>query len=267
MYKLRHLGWTITIATALGITLLTAQSALAGAAFRVLPLSMSFEPSGRGATRSFQVESTGDEPVALQVQMVKREMKLDGTENYPDADSDFLVYPPQILLKPGSQQTVRVTWLGNPEPEKELAYRVIVEQLPIKVPDPKKEEINQNQVRVNINTLLRYLGAIYIVPKSAAPQLVLDSAVHSKGKNGTDELVVTFNNQGSAHRLLKELKLNLTPTSNDGKIPIGSAVTLKPEQLKGVTGENILAGNKRQFVIPWPKELPVSPVTATFEIE
>jgi fimbrial chaperone protein len=68
-------------------------------------------------------------------------------------------------------------------------------------------------------------------------------------------------NQGTAHlKFFSNLKLSL-------KSAQGQTVTLTGEQqLQGVVGQNILAGNKRQFVLPWPKELPVGPVTATFEI-
>ncbi|MEH1804116.1 fimbrial biogenesis chaperone [Nostoc sp.] len=265
MQKLTRIG--LALLTGLGLNLLSIHPSLASANFKVLPLNMSFEPSGRGATRSFRVESIGDEPVAVQIQMVSRQMKLDGTEINLEADNDFLVYPPQILLKPGQQQTVRVTWLGNPNPTNELAYRVITEQLPINLPQDRKDDPNQRSVSLNIKTLLRYLGSVYIVPKGVASQIVLDSAVHRKGKSGADELAVTFENQGSAHGLLRNLNMTITSAGQNSKSPQGTIVQIKSDQLKEVSGQNILAGNKRQFVISWPAGLPVGPITATFDVD
>ena len=56
---------------------------------------------------------------------------LDGIETNQDANDDFIVYPPQLIVPPGTQQVIRVTWIGEPEPPIELAYRLIAEQLPI----------------------------------------------------------------------------------------------------------------------------------------
>jgi len=129
MQTVSRLGWVFFVY--LGLNLLGTQPSFAAATFRLLPMEMKLAPSGRGATQSFQVESTGDQPVAVQIHTAVRQVGLDGTETYPESEKDFLVYPPQILLKPGTQQTVRVTWLGESKPAKELAYRIIAEQLPL----------------------------------------------------------------------------------------------------------------------------------------
>jgi fimbrial chaperone protein len=224
-------------------------------AFKLLPISREFTPTGTGATQSYQVVNDSDERLAVEISMVKRQMDLAGKESYQEADDDFLVYPPQILLEPQKTQTVRVTWLGDPKPEKELAYRIVAEQLPIDLDKPKE---NQTKPIGQIKVLLRYLGSVYIEPANVKPDVVLEAAVPQKGTNAADQLAITLNNQGSARAILKSLKLSLTSAQ-------GTAVTLQPEQLKGMNNEVILAGNKRQFVIPWPTGLAVGPVTAKFE--
>jgi fimbrial chaperone protein len=223
-------------------------------AFKLLPISRTFAPAGSGATQSYQVVNDSDAPLAVQMSVVQRQMDLAGKESYQPADEDFLVYPPQILLQPQKTQTVRVTWLGDPQPAKELAYRIIAEQMPINLEKPKD---NQTQPVGQVKVLLRYLGSLYIRPTNVKPDLVLETAELQKGKNGTNELAINFYNRGTARAALKNLKLHL--------VGQGATVDLQPEQLKEINNAVILAGNKRRFVMPWPNNLPVGSVTATFE--
>jgi len=225
-------------------------------AFKLLPISRTFTPAGSGATQSYQVVNDSNERLAVQVSIVQRQMDLAGKENYQPADEDFLVYPPQILLEPQKTQTVRVTWLGNPQPTKELAYRIIAEQLPINLENP---QANQTKPVGAVKVLLRYLGSLYIRPANVQPDVVLEGAELQKGTNSANELAINFNNRGTARAVLKNLKLQL--------IGQGKTLDLQPEQLKEINNAVILAGNKRRFVMPWPNNLPVGAVTAKFEFD
>lgn len=249
--------WTLPLA--LGLSLLGTHSALAGAAFRLSPPRMVFTPGGSGTTQSFRIESTGDKPVAVEIKMTKRQVNLAGAETLPSAEEDFVVYPPQMLLKPGESQTVRVTWLGDPNPSTELAYRIIAEQLPINLPEVEQ---NQEGAIVKLKALYRYIGSVYITPKKVAPKVVLEQAACQPGQKNANQLILTFANQGTAHTYLSGLKLHLSSAGQKSKV-----VNLSPEQLKGVNGENLLAGSKRQFILACPTDFPIGPVSATFEFD
>ncbi len=186
--------------------------------------------------------------------MAERKISLEGQETTESADDDFLVYPSQIVLPPQGVQSVRVTWLGNPNPEKELAYRIIAEQLPINLNNP--EESQAETTSGGVKVMFRYMGSVYIRPKNAESKVVLNGITHEKGTDGNDRLVITFDNQGTRRAVLSELNLNLTSQ--------GSQLTLKPEQLEGVNNGVILAGNQRRFSMPWPQQLPIGEVTGTF---
>ncbi|CAD5971587.1 hypothetical protein [Planktothrix agardhii] len=116
-----------------------------------------------------------------------------------------------------------MTWLGNPNPEKELAYRIIAEQLPINLNNP--EESQAETTSGGVKVMFRYMGSVYIRPKNAESKVVLNGITHEKGTDGNDRLVITFDNQGTRRAVLSELNLNLTSQ--------GSQLTLKPEQLEG----------------------------------
>lgn len=223
-------------------------------AFRLEPISRVFEPAGAGATQSYEVINDSEEQIAVELSMAERKISLEGQETTESADDDFLVYPSQIVLPPQGVQSVRVTWLGNPNPEKELAYRMIAEQLPINLNNPEESQAETTSGAIKV--MFRYIGSVYIRPKNAESKVVLNGITHEKGTDGNDRLVITFENQGTRRAVLSELNLNLTSQ--------GSQLTLKPEQLEGVNNGVILAGNQRRFSMPWPQQLPIGEVTGTF---
>lgn len=223
-------------------------------AFKLEPISRVFEPAGAGATQSYQVINDSEEQIAVELSMAERKISLEGQETTESADDDFLVYPSQIIIPPQGVQTVRVTWLGDPNPAKELAYRIVAEQLPINLTKPEDAQAETTSGAVKV--MFRYMGSVYIRPKNARPQVVLNSITHQKDDQGNDLLAITFDNQGTRRAVLSELNLNLTSQ--------GTNVTLPPEQLAGMNNGVILAGNQRRFTIPWPSQLPIGEATGTF---
>ena len=222
----------------------------AAPAFTLVPIKMEFEPAGRGANQAFRLENDSSNTVPVQLSMLTRQMDLDGKETNAPAEEDFLVYPPQVLLKPNQVQTVRVKWLGTPKPETELAYRLLAEQLPVNL---EKEKPGESK----INVLVRYLGSVYIVPKGAKAYVALASAAPQTDAAGKRRIELIFHNRGTAHSILSDLRLKIQAG--------GKTVELGTEALKNVAGENILAGQKRRFLLPWPEGLPEGPLQVTFD--
>jgi len=222
----------------------------AALAFTLAPIRMEFEPAGRGANQVFHLENDSTNTVPVQLSMLTREANWDGKETNAPAEDDFLVYPPQVLLKPHQVQTVRVKWLGTPKPEKELAYRILAEQLPVSL---KKEKPGE----ARINVLVRYLGSVYVVPKGAKADVVLASAAPQTDAAGKRRMELILENRGTAHSILNDLRFKIQAG--------GKTVELGPEELKIVGGENILAGQKRRFLLPWPESLPDGPLQVTFD--
>lgn len=222
------------------------------AAFRLVPVVMDFEPSGRGATQSFGVINSTAEPVAVEVSMVRRDVDIDGKETYFPEEEDFVVFPPQMVVMPGKVQTVRVRWVGEPSPDTELNYRIIATQLPIEL-----NKVQQPGARIRL--LVRYEGSIYIVPKGAAADVTVDSVQSAMVDQGRRKLAVVLHNRGTAHGVLIEPKL--TVSTAGGK----SIELVDPEQLVGIANANILAGNKRRFLLPWPDGLSEGSLEARLE--
>jgi fimbrial chaperone protein len=217
-------------------------------ALRVVPIVLEFAPAGGGANQLVRVENETPEPIAVQIGMHKRLVDVDGKETLEDADDEFIVFPPQLVLLPNENRAIRVQWIGDPAPRSELAYRMVAEQLPV--------ELAQAPQGARVRIVMRYEGATYIVPPNAKAQIEVEK-VEPVSAGAGRSLAITVRNGGNKHALLNELKVTL----GSG----GRAVTLGPDKLQGMVGQNILAGKSRRFVLPWPAELPVGGVNATLE--
>lgn len=222
-------------------------------ALKVVPFVAEFTPSGPGADQSFRVENDTNQPAAVQLTMVHRDMNVEGQEKLTDAENDFTVFPPQMVLLPHEARAVRVQWLGDPHPKTELTYRLIVEQLPVELSQVPQRG---GQVRITV----RYETAIYVLPQGARGDLSVEKAEPSRGPNGANMLALTLQNKGNAHALVQDPILTLRAAG-------GSTVTLNTAaQLNGMINENVLAGHTRVFLLPWPSGLPVGPVEASLKI-
>lgn len=220
------------------ILILIAPTALS--AFSFEPISISLTPEGRGSTGSFLLKNEGDEPVALRISLFERTMDLDGGETRVPADHLFVIYPSRIVLRPRSVQTLRVKWNGGPGFDRERSFRILVEQLAV---DFGAEAPQSSGLQI----MFRYLGAIYITPPGAAPEVVAESV----SLNGEDRLDMILYNKGSAHFIVDDMDIRLTETV--GGQPV--SVLIPVAGLAGVEGENILAGSRRRFTVVLPQGL------------
>lgn len=211
-------------------------------ALRFSPFRVKFEPSGAGANQLFTVENNTSVPASVQIRIVTREVDVDGGEKNADAEKDFTIYPAQMVLKPHTTRSVRVQWLGDPKLKEEKAYRIIAEQLPVNL-DKQKPKTSA------VKFLVTYRGALFVTPPGLAHNVTLDFTGTTQDATGKKMLEIVLHNRGTQHALLRNLKLDI----KDDK---GNSVSLAGQsQLKGITGEGILAKHRRRFLIPRPTEL------------
>ena len=222
-------------------------------------MSVSFDPTGPGATRSFEVHNESlEESIAVEFSVTTREMDEVGKETQakpPGIEKWFLIYPPQLILKPKERRTIRVSWRGTGSKalvKQELAFRLIAEQLPVKT------ELKVTPKGANIRMLLKYVAAIYVSPEGAQPHLTLKDSEVLRG--ATPQLKLTFQNSGTAHQVLVGPSLKIATKQSHKNLELPSA------ELGTLAGQNILAGKTRSFTLPWPKALPVEPLEVDFEL-
>ena len=234
-------------AAALGVACLLASAA----AYEFTPIVSVFAPSGPGAVQTFTVRNTQPEMVALQITAVRRISAPDGSETHEAELDDFIITPPQLVVAPGASQTIRAQWIGNPAPERELNYRFIVTQVPIRY-----EREVRTDTSAHITLGYRYEAAVYVTPPGARPEARLVSADPVQGADGTVKLAVTIASEGRTRAILEDPVLRLTSGAR--------SVTMQGDLLRELQNRNILSGTTRTFLLDWPAGLPHGPVLAEF---
>ena len=223
-------------------------------ALRFSPFRVKFEPSGAESNQLFQVENNTAAPTAVQIRMADRQIDVDGGETMRDNEKDFAIYPAQMILPPQSTRSVRVQWIGDPNLKEERAYRIIAEQLPVAL---SKDKPKSSSVKV----LVSYHGALFVTPPGLSHNVTLDFFGVTQEPEQKRMLELVLHNRGTQHALLRDLKLSI-------KDDRGNVVALADETvLKGMTGESILAKQRRRFLLPWPRKLHGVPKQVEFTFD
>jgi fimbrial chaperone protein len=183
-------------------------------------------------TTLFYLENDSELPIAIQVSIATREMDSNGVEKNNIVKDDFNFYPAQIIIPPNEKRSVKVSYMGKDRPKKELSYRLIAEQLPIELEKSKK---NKKSIKV----LLRYVAALYVSDEAFNSEVGLKNLTADE-KN----ISLTLNNNGTKHQVLSDLSLKFIDEKSHNET-VFSAL-----ELKGVSGENILADSSRVFIFP-----------------
>jgi fimbrial chaperone protein len=178
-------------------------------------------------------------------------MDIDGNESNVENEDDFLIYPPQLILSPNSQKTVRISWIGEPDLKKEHAFRLVAEQLPVKL--ESEQEINDSDnPLLALKLLFRYEAAFYVTPPSAKPNVTIFNITEIV-EAGSRFAAITFANEGTKHRYLLDINLTIEALK-EGEVL--RSVTLTPDDIQKLGTWNILANSQRRYKIPLPKDFP-----------
>lgn len=222
-------------------------------AFKLVPMSVKMTPSGQGTTATFVIDNSGAEPIAVEMKLFIRNISEDGEDILIETEDDFILYPAQMIVMPGQSQSVRLQWIGQRQLDKELAYRLVAEQLPLDL----EEELTEGG---RINMMIRYVASVYIVPKRRVQaDIKITSAYVEEGNRDekNNNLIIIAHNKGSKHTVLRDPTLTLNTVTNK--------IILTAEQLPGMAGANMLVDHTRKFKLPRPSGLHTGPVEATLQ--
>ncbi len=205
------------------------------ASFSFSPIVKDFEPSGRRSIQTFRITNENEDPIAVQISMLTRDMSFSGEEINGDASELFTVYPHQLILQPNDSQSIRVQWKGGETITNEQSYRIVAEQLPINF---SSESSNEGQLKI----VYRYVGSVYIVPQSPFSKLEIDYVSVQE-----DSLTIRIRNEGNSHTILEDPILTLSDGVN--------TISRDYKDLQNISGENILSDSIRDFSIEKPSQL------------
>lgn len=179
----------------------------------------------------FQIQNTSNKPIPVVLKVLSRIQKSDGSEKLPQT-RDFQIIPPQVIVPPKDKRSIRLSYKGNKELDREASYRVVAEQVPLNVGEKKKS---------GIEMLLKYQAALYVAKDEF--QSKLDINKFEVGQ----KLKVYIKNSGRAHQYLRNVQIAFLKDENK--------ISVSKKDVESLEGQNILAGVERVFEFSVPKGL------------
>ncbi len=214
-------------------------------AFQLSPIVAELTPEGNGSRYSFTLENKTKDKVAAKAQVLLREYDSKGTE-IRTPTNDFLVYPAQLSLEAGEKRNIRITFLGDKHPPKELAYRLMVQQLPI---DFNKEKPPVKGGTVNI--FINFVASVFVRPPGAIAKARIDRIERLDERH----VNIYLKNYGTAHQALGEMKIDLflEDTQHNKKAP---RFRYDSKNVKDLEIGSLMPGQEKVIKLTLAKEVP-----------
>jgi len=190
--------------------------------FQVNPIRVDM---AKGATTAaITVRNDGDEPIVVQSSVVGWAQE-NGQEVYAPT-TEALVTPPLMTVPPGGEQIVRVGLRRAVDPQRELTYRLYLQE----VPPPPKPGFTGLQVALRVGL------PVFVAPVAPGIRRLEWSA--EIRPDGT--IVLAAQNTGNAHVQVTDFQLGLP----------GSAEPVAHESSLAY----VLAGQRRQWTLSAPAD-------------
>ena len=178
---------------------------------------------------SLSVRNGGTETITMQMEILSWSQR-EGKAVFA-ATRELLANPPIFTIPAGNSQLVRVGLRRAPDAQRELAYRVILQELP---PPPNPDAMGMFMT-------MRISLPVFVLPEiDTKPVLLWQAARTSQGA-----LKISLSNSGNAHIQIKNFKLSL----------LDSAQPWLTQQ----SSDYVLAGQSRDWIVPANPENPAPP--------
>ena len=168
---------------------LAAPLGCAAASFSVIPVRIYFAPRDRAV--AVTLTNAGDSPVALQAELYDWQQAADGSDKLIPTD-DLVLAPTVIRLAARSQQVVRLALLRAPDPQRQLAYRMIIREVP---------ELTPGSEGLAVPVALALSLPVFVTPSGARSQ------VECQPLREVQALQLQCANRGNAVALLRTARL------------------------------------------------------------
>ncbi|GAB3394951.1 fimbrial biogenesis chaperone [Azotobacter armeniacus] len=197
------------------------ESAFSGS-FSVSPIRVTLSTGQKIA--ALRVLNSGTTPMSIQLELLNWSQEQ-GVDHFSPT-TDLLAMPPIFTVPPGESQIVRVGLRRVPDPQRELSYRLFLQELPAPLPEGFR----------GMQVTLRLGVPVFVTPSApTVPQLEWRLRRTPKG------LVLSTINQGNAQGQVSDLQLRLR---NGKTLPLQDPVY-------------VLAGVSREWSLEAAAGLPV----------
>jgi len=208
----------------LGTLLLCWQGLALAAAIDVNPVRLDL--AGAGESRELRIRNEDLKPVSVEVTAWAWSQDSEGGDRL-DQTEDILAVPPIFTIEPGAQQIVRVAFLGDITPGKEMSYRLLATELA----PPAGPQGPAVSMRLQISL------PVFVTAPGDSPRADISLLSTRQTPLGTE---VILSNTGTAHTKLRSVQV----TGSDGGTMPG------PGQPRVGQARYLLPGSTGRFVIP-----------------
>jgi len=220
-------------------------SGIAAAQAQISPVVVEFGPKQRVATVRIVLSEKARGPMRLQVQLLRWTQDLRG-EAVTQPSEDLIVTPRIADLQPGQQQVLRLGLRAGLPAQSEMAYRLYLEDI------AEPASVNTGTEGVGVSFRMAYDLPVMVAPKGAIVKslrwhscpagavLPRQSSRASSSNQPDAQACVRVFNSGN-----RRVKVQSLTVAGDGW----------QQTLSFKEGENILAGDQREWNVP----LPVAP--------
>ena len=180
--RLTSVRWALALfAALLGIS----SVALAAGSFSVSPVRVDLRAGQTGG--SIEVINNGSAEIQLTVERFSWRAGASGDQLEPTAD--FVASPPLFDLRPGERQVVRILFVRPADPQRQLTYRIALQESPARLP------------ATGLATVLRVTLPVFVTPPRAVPSL------QWRRVDSPDGPFLEVENRGDATAMLAGIRL------------------------------------------------------------
>ncbi len=205
----------------------------AAQAMSVSPIVLDMTTVGKDNRSQISVVNDGAKPLPVEIVVLRAELDEKGKITSKPAGENFLVFPPQALLRPGATQNFRIQWVGDPGIPTSQTYIFSVNQVPVKMPKGKS----------GVQVVFNFATIANIAPPGGKSAINLIKTGVGKDKKGKVRPELTVKNPGNSYAKLSDATIQLSGGS--------WSETLAPEKLRQVLGIGLVQpGKTRTFQLP-----------------
>lgn len=166
---------------ALGVALLALCTGAAGSGLQVSPTLLTLQATQNAD--GLWLSNTGTSPLHAQIRVYQWTQEAGEEKLVPSRG--LVISPPMLALDAQQRQLVRVIRVGAPPTTGEVAYRVILDELPV-----------DTGTHNGLQFVLRYSLPVFVEPQGTAPAL---PQLHWSLQREGDHAVLQINNTGGTH--------------------------------------------------------------------
>lgn len=205
----------------LAVALCAAVGPAHAGSFQVNPIRV--DMSKGAASAAITLRNDGDEPIVVQSSIVG--WSQDNGQDAYAPTNEALVTPPIMTVAPGGEQIVRVGLRRGPDAQRELTYRLYLQE----VPPPPKPGFTGLQVALRVGL------PVFVAPVAATVRRLEWSA-----QIRPDGIVLSAQNTGNTHVQVTDFELRPL----DAVEPVARQSSLA----------YVLAGQRRTWTLPVPAD-------------